>query len=70
MDLGGSPNYRDGRELTPIYHAVCCESSSSYVMEILLKERAALGTVDVNGSTEVHQVREFTFKSVFGVIRG
>ncbi|KAG8433889.1 hypothetical protein GDO86_012310 [Hymenochirus boettgeri] len=54
LDLGGSPNYKDRRGLTPLYHTAmvggdprCCE--------LLLYNRAFIGTVDENGWQEVHQ---------------
>ncbi|XP_068097509.1 SH3 and multiple ankyrin repeat domains protein 1 isoform X1 [Hyperolius riggenbachi] len=55
LDLGGSPNYKDRRGLTPLYHTAmvggdprCCE--------LLLYNRAYIGTVDENGWQEIHQV--------------
>ncbi|KAM9591718.1 SH3 and multiple ankyrin repeat domains protein 1 [Morphnus guianensis] len=54
LDLGGSPNYKDRRGLTPLYHTAmvggdprCCE--------LLLYNRAHIGTVDENGWQEIHQ---------------
>ncbi|CAJ0950570.1 unnamed protein product [Ranitomeya imitator] len=54
LDLGGSPNYKDRRGLTPLYHTAmvggdprCCE--------LLLYNRAYIGTVDENGWQEIHQ---------------
>ncbi|MEE6482541.1 hypothetical protein FKM82_013273 [Ascaphus truei] len=54
LDLGGSPNYKDRRGLTPLYHTAmvggdprCCE--------LLLYNRALIGTVDENGWQEIHQ---------------
>nr|XP_033817170.1 SH3 and multiple ankyrin repeat domains protein 1 [Geotrypetes seraphini] len=54
LDLGGSPNYKDRRGLTPLYHTAivggdprCCE--------LLLYNRAHLGTTDENGWQEIHQ---------------
>ena len=56
LDLGGSPNYKDRRGLTPLYHTAmvggdprCCE--------LLLAHRARIGTEDENGWQEIHQVR-------------
>ena len=55
LDLGGSPNYKDRRGLTPLYHTAmvggdprCCE--------LLLAHRARIGTEDENGWQEIHQV--------------
>ncbi|XP_060636686.2 SH3 and multiple ankyrin repeat domains protein 1 isoform X1 [Anolis sagrei] len=54
LDLGGSPNYKDRRGLTPLYHTAmvggdprCCE--------LLLYNRAHIGTIDENGWQEIHQ---------------
>ncbi|XP_066031091.1 SH3 and multiple ankyrin repeat domains protein 1-like, partial [Chamaea fasciata] len=54
LDLGGSPNYKDRRGLTPLYHTAmvggdprCCE--------LLLYNRAHIGTADENGWQEIHQ---------------
>ncbi|KAM9299579.1 SH3 and multiple ankyrin repeat domains protein 1 [Gastrophryne carolinensis] len=54
LDLGGSPNYKDRRGLTPLYHTAmvggdprCCE--------LLLYNRAYIGTLDENGWQEIHQ---------------
>ncbi|XP_019065636.1 SH3 and multiple ankyrin repeat domains protein 1 isoform X4 [Fukomys damarensis] len=55
LDLGGSPNYKDRRGLTPLFHTAmvggdprCCE--------LLLYNRAQLGVADENGWQEIHQV--------------
>lgn len=55
LDLGASPDYKDSRGLTALYHsalgggdALCCE--------LLLHDHAHLGTTDENGWQEVHQV--------------
>ncbi|XP_058136673.1 LOW QUALITY PROTEIN: SH3 and multiple ankyrin repeat domains protein 1 [Dasypus novemcinctus] len=54
LDLGGSPNYKDRRGLTPLFHTAmvggdprCCE--------LLLYNRAQLGIADENGWQETHQ---------------
>nr|XP_028607767.1 SH3 and multiple ankyrin repeat domains protein 1 isoform X2 [Podarcis muralis] len=54
LDLGGSPNYKDRRGLTPLYHTAmvggdprCCE--------LLLYNRAHIGATDENGWQEIHQ---------------
>ncbi|KAF4023096.1 hypothetical protein G4228_014546, partial [Cervus hanglu yarkandensis] len=58
LDLGASPDYKDSRGLTPLYHsalgggdALCCE--------LLLHDHAQLGTTDENGWQEVHQACRF-----------
>lgn len=55
LDLGASPDYKDSRGLTALYHsalgggdALCCE--------LLLHDHAQLGTTDENGWQEIHQV--------------
>ncbi|XP_026638212.1 SH3 and multiple ankyrin repeat domains protein 3 [Microtus ochrogaster] len=58
LDLGASPDYKDSRGLTPLYHsalgggdALCCE--------LLLHDHAHLGTTDENGWQEIHQACRF-----------
>ncbi|XP_006157662.1 SH3 and multiple ankyrin repeat domains protein 3, partial [Tupaia chinensis] len=58
LDLGASPDYKDSRGLTPLYHsalgggdALCCE--------LLLHDHAQLGTADENGWQEIHQACRF-----------
>ncbi|CAB1432568.1 unnamed protein product [Pleuronectes platessa] len=54
LELGASPDYKDSRGLTPLYHSVvvggdpgCCE--------LLLSHQAAVCCQDENGWHEVHQ---------------
>ncbi|KAF6720991.1 SH3 and multiple ankyrin repeat domains protein 3, partial [Oryzias melastigma] len=54
LELGASPDYKDSRGLTPLYHSVvvggdpgCCE--------LLLKHHASMCCQDENGWHEVHQ---------------
>ncbi|XP_069057095.1 SH3 and multiple ankyrin repeat domains protein 1 [Pleurodeles waltl] len=58
LDLGGSPNHKDRRGLTPLYHTAivggdprCCE--------LLLYNRAHIGTLDENGWQEIHQACQY-----------
>ncbi|XP_045146551.1 SH3 and multiple ankyrin repeat domains protein 3, partial [Echinops telfairi] len=58
LDLGASPDYKDSRGLTPLYHsalgggdALCCE--------LLLHDHARLGATDENGWQEIHQACRF-----------
>ncbi|XP_042638737.1 SH3 and multiple ankyrin repeat domains protein 3 [Orycteropus afer afer] len=58
LDLGASPDYKDSRGLTPLYHsalgggdALCCE--------LLLHDHAQLGATDENGWQEIHQACRF-----------
>lgn len=55
LELGASPDYKDSRGLTPLYHSVvvggdpgCCE--------LLLSHHASVCCQDENGWHEVHQV--------------
>lgn len=55
LELGASPDYKDSRGLTPLYHSVvvggdpgCCE--------LLLNHHASVCCQDENGWHEVHQV--------------
>ena len=59
LELGASPDYKDSRGLTPLYHSVvvggdpgCCE--------LLLNHHAVVCCQDENGWHEVHQVRTHT----------
>ncbi|XP_054627396.1 SH3 and multiple ankyrin repeat domains protein 2-like isoform X2 [Dunckerocampus dactyliophorus] len=54
LELGASPDYKDSRGLTPLYHSVvvggdpgCCE--------LLLKHHASVCCQDENGWHEIHQ---------------
>ncbi|XP_051818475.1 SH3 and multiple ankyrin repeat domains protein 3 isoform X3 [Antechinus flavipes] len=58
LDLGASPDYKDSRGLTPLYHSalgggdpLCCE--------LLLHDHAQIGTADENGWQEIHQACRF-----------
>lgn len=53
LDLGVSPNLKDSRSLTPLYYTVShCTSPSC--MEMLLQERAFIGSQDEQGWFEIH----------------
>lgn len=54
LDLGGSPNYRDGKGLTPLYHSVLGHTEPN-ITQLLLHERAVIGCQDLQGWQEVHQ---------------
>jgi len=56
MDLGASPNYRDPKGLTPLYHLVSSKDSDPALVEMLLRDYAVLGVRDEGGWTELHQV--------------
>lgn len=55
LQLGGSPNYKDARGLTPLYHCVMHEVNPVCV-ELLLHDHATIGIQDEKGWYEVHQV--------------
>lgn len=55
LDLGASPDYKDGRGLTPLYYSVS-NDTNPICTEMLLHERATLGTHDDQGWCEIHQV--------------
>ena len=55
LSLGASPDYKDRRGLTPLYHTVLTGGDTS-CCETLLYHRAKLGIRDENGWDETHQV--------------
>jgi SH3/ankyrin repeat-containing protein len=55
LELGASPNYRDAKMLTPVYLSVT-KKTDSKITEALLHDHAVLGTQDIQGWNEVHQV--------------
>jgi len=63
LDLGSSPNYKDGKGWTAVLVCTTTSIDAHECLEMLLHERAELGTVDAtNGWTEVHYVRmHFSF---------
>ena len=50
-----SPNYRDGKSLTPVYHSVI-NPTDPVVTETLLHDHGLIGSQDLQGWQEVHQV--------------
>ncbi|CRK95072.1 CLUMA_CG008550, isoform A [Clunio marinus] len=54
LELGASPNYRDARNITPVYLSVT-KKNDPKVTEALLHDHAVLGTQDTQGWNEVHQ---------------
>ena len=56
LELGASPNYRDSKNLTPLYHAVT-QVTDPVITETLLHDHAVTGAQDLQGWQEVHQVR-------------
>lgn len=55
LDLGTSPDYKDSRGLTPLYHSAMV-GGDPYCCELLLYDHAQLGYSDENGWQEIHQV--------------
>ncbi|XP_047451605.1 SH3 and multiple ankyrin repeat domains protein 3 isoform X6 [Mugil cephalus] len=54
LDLGASPDYKDSRGLTPLYHSSMV-GGDPYCCELLLHDHAQVGCVDENGWQEIHQ---------------
>ncbi|KAM6954631.1 SH3 and multiple ankyrin repeat domains protein 3 isoform 2-T2 [Aplochiton taeniatus] len=54
LDLGASPDYKDSRGLTPLYHSAMV-GGAPYCCELLLQDHATLGITDENGWQEIHQ---------------
>ncbi|XP_018611469.2 SH3 and multiple ankyrin repeat domains protein 3-like isoform X1 [Scleropages formosus] len=54
LDLGASPDYKDSRGLSPLYHSSMV-GGDPYCCELLLHDHAQLGCMDENGWQEIHQ---------------
>uniref|UniRef100_UPI003AAD720D SH3 and multiple ankyrin repeat domains protein 3-like n=1 Tax=Centroberyx gerrardi TaxID=166262 RepID=UPI003AAD720D len=54
LDLGASPDYKDSRGLTPLYHSAMV-GGAPYCCELLLQDHASIGMTDENGWQEIHQ---------------
>uniref|UniRef100_A0A673XR37 SH3 and multiple ankyrin repeat domains protein 3 n=1 Tax=Salmo trutta TaxID=8032 RepID=A0A673XR37_SALTR len=54
LDLGASPDYKDSRGLSPLYHSSMV-GGDPYCCELLLHDHAQVGCVDENGWQEIHQ---------------
>ncbi|XP_017867990.1 PREDICTED: uncharacterized protein LOC108616961 [Drosophila arizonae] len=54
LELGASPNYRDGRGITPLYISITRKCDAK-ITESLLHDHATLGIQDSQGWNEVHQ---------------
>lgn len=57
LELGASPNYRDCKGLTPLYHLSKKRNSPALCAELLLRDYALIGCKDETGNTELHHVR-------------
>lgn len=56
LSLGASPNYRDAKGLTPLYHTAIMGDDTG-ACEALLRHHAEMGVKDQGGWTELHQVK-------------
>lgn len=56
LELGASPNYKDYKGLTPLYHLAKKRNSPVLCAELLLRDYATIGCKDDAGNTELHQV--------------
>ncbi|KAJ8373381.1 hypothetical protein AAFF_G00265690 [Aldrovandia affinis] len=54
LDLGASPDYKDSRGLSPLYHSSMV-GGDPYCCELLLHDHAQVGCMDENGWQEIHQ---------------
>ncbi|XP_068116706.1 SH3 and multiple ankyrin repeat domains protein 2 isoform X4 [Hyperolius riggenbachi] len=54
LELGASPDYKDSRGLTPLYHTAMVGGDPN-CCELLLYEHATVGCKDENGWQEIHQ---------------
>jgi len=64
LDLGASPNYRDSKGLTALYHCMLNLASSAHCAQMLLHDHAEVGYRDTAGWTEVHQVCKSLYMSL------
>ena len=63
LELGASPNYRDSKNLTPLYHSVI-QTTDPAITETLLHDHAMTGAQDLQGWQEVHQVSGGAFLAI------
>ncbi|KAL4642020.1 SH3 and multiple ankyrin repeat domains protein 2 isoform X6 [Arapaima gigas] len=54
LELGASPDYKDSRGLTPLYHTALV-GGDPYCCELLLHEHSSISCQDENGWHEIHQ---------------
>ncbi|KAJ0179155.1 hypothetical protein K1T71_004867 [Dendrolimus kikuchii] len=54
LELGASPNYKDGKGQTPLYLSVT-NKTDPLLCETLLHDHATIGATDLQGWQEVHQ---------------
>ncbi|CAF0795806.1 unnamed protein product [Didymodactylos carnosus] len=54
LELGGSPNVYDGKQLTPLYYCIL-NKADPYCAQLLLQDHSIVDCVDENLSTEIHQ---------------
>ena len=60
LELGASPNYRDSKNLSPLYHSCAAAATDPAITETLLHDHAHIGAQDLQGWQEVHQVRNIS----------
>ncbi|KFP87813.1 SH3 and multiple ankyrin repeat domains protein 3, partial [Apaloderma vittatum] len=60
LDLGASPDYKDSRGLTPLYHSAMV-GGDPYCCELLLHDYARLGCEDVMGYITFLLLPDFLF---------
>lgn len=63
LSLGASPNYRDAKGLTPLYHTAIMGDDTG-ACEALLRHHAEMGVKDQGGWTELHQVKNHILKEL------
>ncbi len=63
LELGASPNYKDSRGLTALYHTALVGGDTD-CCELLLNQNASVCCQDENGWHEIHQVSFITDRSI------
>lgn len=61
LELGASPNYKDGRGLTPLYLAIAHQADHQ-LAETLLHDHASIGAQDMHGWHEVHHACKLSLR--------
>ena len=63
LSYRASPNYRDAKGLTPLYHTAIMGDDTG-ACEALLRHHAEMGVKDQGGWTELHQVKNHILKEL------
>ncbi|CAF0935373.1 unnamed protein product, partial [Didymodactylos carnosus] len=58
LELGGSPNVYDEKQLTPLYYCILYKADP-YCAQLLLQDHSIVDCTDENLSTEIHQACRF-----------